>query len=352
MNKAAVRAGVIGGILGGVVMAVWLTFFLWLSGTGFWTLLNLIANTFWRAAPLGPKFSGPAVIIGLVVHVLMSVLFGVLIAEVAWRLPGARSLVIAGGALFGSVLWAVMQYGIWRAADPAAARVIAPWMFASAHVIFGLIVAAMAAIVIADDDAVSPAGPLVARHAGNSIFSKTLSSQQAALTAPGTDPARYGRTVMARSDGGTRTVTSTSDGLGMVTDETVSRGGTGTAPTPLETVIGALCGCASATFAEAAREFGFGYEGINFEASFTLDTRGAAGEPGVPLHFQTVRVQVWVRGAQLDAWLADVARITERRCSIRSLLADAGVALEMTWTAVHQDGSPRRPQKLEYMPRK
>jgi hypothetical protein len=39
----------------------------------------------------------------LVVHVLMAVLFGVIIATAASRLPGSRSLVIAGGALFGAV---------------------------------------------------------------------------------------------------------------------------------------------------------------------------------------------------------------------------------------------------------
>ena len=46
-------------------------------------LLNLIANTFWRMAPLGPTFSLPAVFIALVVHLLVSVLFGVLIATIA-----------------------------------------------------------------------------------------------------------------------------------------------------------------------------------------------------------------------------------------------------------------------------
>jgi len=41
---------------------------LWIAGSGFFTLLNLIANTFWRTAPLGPTFSLPAVFIALVVH--------------------------------------------------------------------------------------------------------------------------------------------------------------------------------------------------------------------------------------------------------------------------------------------
>ncbi len=333
MSKAAVRAGVGGGIIGGLVMAIWLTFILWLTGTGFWTLLNLIANTFWRGAPLGPEFSGLAVVIGLVVHLLMSVLFGMLIAVAAWRLPAPRSLVIAGGALFGSVLWAVMQYGIWRAADPAAARVITPWVFASAHLLFGLIVASMAAIVITDEDT---------RPASGRMSDAALRSQQA------TPAALHSRTLTARSEGGMRTVARTSDGLGVVTDETAGRGGT--APTPLETVIGALCGSASVTFATAARELGFGYEGIDFEASFTQNPRGAAGEAGVRAHFQGVRVQALVYRAEPDAWLADVARITERRCPVRNLLADAGVALEMTWTAVPRSASQRTTREPEYLP--
>src|ERR1700753_3420589 len=151
MGRAALRAGAIGGILGGVMMAVWLMFILWLVGTGFWTLLNLIANTFWRGAPLCDTFTWQAVVIGLVVHVLMSVLFGTLIALAAWWLPWPRSLIIAGGALFGPALWLVMQYGIWHAADPAAAQVITPWVFAVAHLIFGVLAAATAAIIRSDE---------------------------------------------------------------------------------------------------------------------------------------------------------------------------------------------------------
>ncbi|HZR54072.1 MAG TPA: OsmC family protein [Streptosporangiaceae bacterium] len=341
MNKAAIRAGVGGGILGGLVMAIWLTSILWLTGTGFWTLLNLIANTFWRAAPLGPQFNVLAVVIGLVVHLLMSMLFGVLIAAAAWRLPAPRSLVIAAGALFGSVLWAVMQYGIWRAADPAAARVVTPWLFASAHLLFGLIVAAMAAIVIPDEEI-----PVAGR-----LLDTSMSRQHSEQAAAADRPAPHVRTLVARSEGGMRTVIRTRDGLGVVLDETPDHGGSRTAPTPLENVIAALCGCAGATFAAAARELGFGYDGIDFEAVFTQDPRGAAGEPGVRPHFQNVRVQARVLHAEPDAWLPDVVRITERRSPVRNLLADAGVALEMTWTAVPRESSHRRPRNPEYLPR-
>src|ERR1700742_3732840 len=151
MVRGALKAGAIGGIIGGVMMAVWLLIILWLTGTGFWTLLNMITNTVWRSAPLGSKFSRAAVIIGLIVHVLVSCRSGSLIVVAAWRLPGPPSLIIASGALFGPVIWLVMQFGIWHAVDPAAAQVITPWVFAVAHLIFGLLAAATAAIVASDE---------------------------------------------------------------------------------------------------------------------------------------------------------------------------------------------------------
>jgi hypothetical protein len=105
---------------------------------------------------------------------------------------------------------------------------------------------------------------------------------------------------------------------------------------------------AAADPAAAAREFGFGYEGINFGASFTVDLDGAAGGPGARLYFQAVQVRV--SGAEPEAWLADMVRIAERRCPVRALLADAGVAMEMTWTALPGEGSYSRSQPPAYAP--
>jgi uncharacterized OsmC-like protein len=371
MGKAALRAGAIGGILGGVMMAVWLMFILWLVGIGFWTLLNLIANTFWRGAPLGDRFTWQAVVIGLVVHVLMSVLFGTLIAIAAWWLPWPRSLIIAGGALFGPALWLVMQYGIWHAADPAAAQVITPWVFAVAHLIFGVLAAATAAIVTSDEKAAArrrreepePEGQDVqsawapARPEAGSARAQTLASPmtftspmtfasptapggpQPSLTMPGHGPVRHRRLLTARNDGGLRTVVYTSGGPGMVTDEPVRSGGSGTGLTPLETVLGALCGSTGATLATVAREAGFGYDGATFEASFTLDPRGPAALPGARTYFRTVRVEIQVRAARPGPRLADVARATEQRCPVRNLLAEAGVTVDMIWTVA----SPQAP---------
>lgn len=143
--------------------------------------------------------------------------------------------------------------------------------------------------------------------------------------------------LQARNEKGVRTVVTTARGLGLATDEPVARGGTDTAPTPLETVVGALCGCSAVTFERAARELSFSYDGIEFDAAFTIDIRGLLGEAPVRPHFQTVQVQARVRTTESDDRLATVVEVTERRCPVRNLLVDAGVALSIDWVPTAPD---------------
>jgi hypothetical protein len=152
MNTRVLRAGIAGGMTGGAVMGAFSMIMLWLAGSGFWTPVNLVAHTFWRSAPLDGRFSSAALVIGMAAHLTMAMLLGILIAAGAVRLPGARSLVIAAGMLFTVLLWAVMQYVIWRAVDAAAARDFTPWVFAIAHLLFGMMGASWAAIAIPDAD--------------------------------------------------------------------------------------------------------------------------------------------------------------------------------------------------------
>jgi hypothetical protein len=49
MNARVMRAGIAGGIARGMVMAAFSMIALWVAGSGFWTPLNLIAYTLWRA---------------------------------------------------------------------------------------------------------------------------------------------------------------------------------------------------------------------------------------------------------------------------------------------------------------
>jgi len=156
----ALRVGVPGGIAAGTVMALWSMAAMWVIGSGFWTPLNLIAHTFYRSAPLDGMFSPVAVVIGLAVHMTVASIFGIAIALLAGWLPRTRVLVIVGGVLFVAVVWPVMQWGVWYKLDETAAEGFSEWVFALAHLVFGLIAAGLAMIGIEDDEA-----SMRARHA-------------------------------------------------------------------------------------------------------------------------------------------------------------------------------------------
>ncbi len=115
------------------------------------------------------------------------------------------------------------------------------------------------------------------------------------------------------------------------TDEPEAHGGSGEGPSPLQTVLGALCGCESVTFNRTASEMGFSYEKIEFEAEFTIDIRGRLGVRGVVPHFQTIRVEAIVTTTESEERLAEVVEETEVRCPVFNLVTDAGVKTEMRW---------------------
>jgi hypothetical protein len=160
----ALRMGVLVGIAAGLVMAAWLTVVMWMTGAGFWIAMNLVAHTFYRSAPLTDTFSAPALVIGLAVHMTVAIIFGTAITALVQRLPGQRSLVIAGGILFVAVVWPVMQYGVWYSIDEQAAERVNDWVFAVAHLLFGLVAANIAAVGVADEDTVRPG-----RHAAGYV---------------------------------------------------------------------------------------------------------------------------------------------------------------------------------------
>jgi len=141
-------------------MALWSMAAMWVIGSGFWTPLNLIAHTFYRSAPLDGTFSVPAVVIALAVHMTVASAFGTAIAFLAQRLPRTRSLVIVGGVLFVAVVWPVMQWGVWYKLDETAAEGINEWVFALAHLLFGLLAAGLAVVGIENDETA-----MRARHA-------------------------------------------------------------------------------------------------------------------------------------------------------------------------------------------
>ena len=138
------------------------------------------------------------------------------------------------------------------------------------------------------------------------------------------------KTLTAHSEG-MRTVIDYGEFGQIVTDEPVPHGGTGAGPSPLQAVLGALCGCEAVTFARTAAEHELDYAGIDFEAEFKIDIRGRLGNRDVRQHFQIVRVLATVTTDASEDELRAVVEETERRCPVFNLVADAGVRCEMRW---------------------
>ena len=122
-------------------------------------------------------------------------------------------------------------------------------------------------------------------------------------------------------------------GIG-VTDEPAAHGGESAGPSPLQAVVGALCGCEAVTFRRTATEMNFEYDRLEFEAAFTIDIRGRMGDRAVRPHFQTVKVLISVVTSSSEEDLAAVIDETEARCPVMNLLIDAGVTVDVKWQRI------------------
>lgn len=135
----------------------------------------------------------------------------------------------------------------------------------------------------------------------------------------------------ARNEATMRTEVDAGEFGKFVCDEPEAHGGTGEGPSPLQVVVGALCGCESVTFNRTAQDMDFDYDSIDFEAEYSIDIRGRMGVRGVRQHFQTVRIEATVVTDESEERLREVVEETEARCPVFNLINDAGVKLEVRW---------------------
>jgi hypothetical protein len=147
MDAKTIKVGALGGMLAGAMMAMFAMLAMWLdnvSDTGFWTPVNLIAHTFWRDAPLDEEFSVGGLILGMIVHMMMAMMLGAVIALIVNRIPALRANLgsrLMTGIVVGLMVWVVMDFILWPLVDEAAADAFTTWIFAVAHVVFGMTLA-------------------------------------------------------------------------------------------------------------------------------------------------------------------------------------------------------------------
>jgi len=96
MRTDRIKLGVVGGIVGGMAMAMWMMLYYLATNRGFWKPVGYIGHVVLRTGSV--TAAGP-IVAGVVIHMMMSMVLGALIAQV---LPADRLLSVAVGVTFPS----------------------------------------------------------------------------------------------------------------------------------------------------------------------------------------------------------------------------------------------------------
>jgi hypothetical protein len=135
------RTGLIGGAWGGIAMIVVALMYGVSSGRGIWLPVNLIGATVVRsmqAASLDQlaAFDTVALIVGLTLHMALSIGIGLIFALLLPTLPGSPLL---WAVIIGPLLWALVSVLILPLLNPVMAQYVEHTSFFVAHVVYSLI---------------------------------------------------------------------------------------------------------------------------------------------------------------------------------------------------------------------
>lgn len=107
-------------------------------GKGFWAPLRFIASVFTLGKDTDPSFSFLPVVVGLMGHMMNSVIFGLVFALVISRIAsGVVGLALTGMA-YAAAIFAVMWFLLLPLIDPAMLLLNGPGFFLS-HMMYGLL---------------------------------------------------------------------------------------------------------------------------------------------------------------------------------------------------------------------
>ncbi len=99
--------GAIGGVVAGIFMAMTSMVWMWASQEGFFKPLNLIASIVMGEDAIAPGFQMTEAIVGMMLHLIMSTVFGVIFAWIIANTAWSSSTIVAIGIAYGLLLWIV-----------------------------------------------------------------------------------------------------------------------------------------------------------------------------------------------------------------------------------------------------
>ena len=135
------RAGIIGGAWGGVAMIVVAIIYGVTSGHGLWLPVNLIGATIVRSLQSAPleqlsAFNPVVLIVGLTLHMALSIGLGLIFALLLPTFPGSPLL---WAIIIGPLLWALASVLILPLLNPVMARNVDHLSFFVAHVVYSVV---------------------------------------------------------------------------------------------------------------------------------------------------------------------------------------------------------------------
>lgn len=142
---------------------------------------------------------------------------------------------------------------------------------------------------------------------------------------------RRTRVVESRSVSGMRCDVTAGDHV-ITTDEAKGRGGNGEGAPPLYHLTAALAACQTVQIKKVAQAMRFKHGAINIRATATTDLiEGIEGNRDGVMHFNEAELFVDIETAEPDQKLERLMALSEDRCPVGRLFAEAGYPPKMVW---------------------
>ncbi|MFC4386687.1 OsmC family protein [Gracilibacillus marinus] len=115
-------------------------------------------------------------------------------------------------------------------------------------------------------------------------------------------------------------------------DEPEKLGGTNTAPTPLEYILGSFNSCLLIVVEMVAKQHGYQYEYLQSDTVAEIDRRGIAGVDGVIPYYKNVTSEIEVISNESDEVIEKWKEEVLKRCPAYNLFLDAAIDINLNWS--------------------
>jgi hypothetical protein len=136
-----IRRIVVVGLIASVVMGMIEMLAEAVLGTGFWSPVTFIGATVLRSlqsVQIPVSFTVAGVVLGLMGHMMNSVVLGLIFAGLFSRVARSRAGLVMTGAIYGFAIFAVMWHGVLPAVNPVMLN-LNPTVFAVSHLMWGAV---------------------------------------------------------------------------------------------------------------------------------------------------------------------------------------------------------------------